>query len=40
MLSQAEKWINERRMLWGRRLDRLGAYLAETAEDEDKENRS
>ena len=26
-LSQAEQWINERRTLWERRLDRLGDYL-------------
>jgi DNA-binding transcriptional ArsR family regulator len=27
-LSQAERWINERRTTWERRLDRLGDYLA------------
>ena len=32
-LSQAEQWINDRRTLWTRRLDRLGALLAE---EEDK----
>ncbi len=26
-LRSAEDWINERRILWERRLDRLGAYL-------------
>jgi DNA-binding transcriptional ArsR family regulator len=26
-LSQAEQWINARRIEWGHRLDRLGAYL-------------
>ncbi len=26
-LSQAEQWINARRIEWDRRLDRLGAYL-------------
>ncbi len=26
-LSRAEQWINERRNLWGRRLDALGALL-------------
>ena len=31
-LQLAEKWINERRTLWERRLDRLGAFLTETAE--------
>jgi DNA-binding transcriptional ArsR family regulator len=28
-LSLAERWISERRSLWERRLDRLGALLAE-----------
>jgi DNA-binding transcriptional ArsR family regulator len=28
-LQAAEKWINERRTTWERRLDRLGALLAE-----------
>lgn len=28
-LTLAERWINERRMLWGRRLDRLGTLFAE-----------
>lgn len=32
-LSQAEQWLNERRTLWVKRLDRLGDYLAAT-EDE------
>jgi DNA-binding transcriptional ArsR family regulator len=27
-LSHAEQWLNERRMEWARRLDRLGDYLA------------
>jgi DNA-binding transcriptional ArsR family regulator len=36
-LQLAEKWINERRLLWEQRLDRLGALLA--AEDKE-ENRS
>lgn len=27
-LSQAERWINDRRLEWERRLDRLGNYLA------------
>lgn len=30
-LQLAEQWINERRTLWERRLDRLGDFLAETA---------
>jgi DNA-binding transcriptional ArsR family regulator len=29
-LRTAERWINERRMVWERRLDRLGAFLDET----------
>ena len=30
MLSQAEQWVSERRQMWERSLDRLGAYLDET----------
>lgn len=29
-LRAAENWINERRLAWERRLDRLGDFLAET----------
>lgn len=32
-LTQAERWIAERRALWQRRLDRLGAFLEETKDD-------
>jgi DNA-binding transcriptional ArsR family regulator len=32
-LSAAEHWIAERRTTWERRLDRLGAYLAEHPEE-------
>ncbi len=32
-LSQAEQWINDRRISWERRLDRLGEYLANNPED-------
>ena len=32
-LSQAERWINDRRIEWERRLDRLGEYL-KTQENE------
>lgn len=32
MLSQAEKWVSERRQMWERNLDRLGAYLDQTEE--------
>ena len=27
VLSQAEQWVGERRQMWERSLDRLGAYL-------------
>jgi len=30
MLSQAERWISERREMWERNLDRLGAWLDQT----------
>jgi DNA-binding transcriptional ArsR family regulator len=33
-LTQAELWIAERRRAWERRLDRLGAFLAENADPE------
>ena len=29
MLSQAEKWVSERRQMWERSLDRLGQFLDE-----------
>jgi hypothetical protein len=29
MLSQAERWISERRQMWERNLDRLGEFLGE-----------
>ncbi len=32
-LTQAERWISERRALWERRLDRLGQFLDETKDD-------
>jgi|SRR5215472_3221305 len=32
-LSVAEQWIDERRSLWEKRLDRLGQFLAESDED-------
>jgi DNA-binding transcriptional ArsR family regulator len=32
-LGLAERWISERRRLWEGRLDRLGDYLAATADD-------
>lgn len=33
VLSQAEQWITERRLLWERRLDRLGQFLDETKDN-------
>jgi DNA-binding transcriptional ArsR family regulator len=36
-MSQAEQWINDRRTQWEQRLDRLGAYLDETAPHEGTE---
>jgi DNA-binding transcriptional ArsR family regulator len=33
-LSLAEQWINERRLAWNRRFDRLGAFLDAEAEKE------
>jgi len=30
-LQPAERWINDRRLQWERRLDRLGDYLAQSA---------
>ena len=35
-LGVAEKWIEDRRTMWERRLDRLGDLLAEPDEDEDR----
>lgn len=34
-LSLAETWINERRTLWAKRLDRLGDFLAATPDNGD-----
>ena len=36
MLSQAERWVGERRAMWERNLDRLGAYLDQTKPEEEK----
>jgi DNA-binding transcriptional ArsR family regulator len=36
-MSQAERWINDRRIQWERRLDRLGDFLDQT---EGKDPRS
>jgi len=35
MLSQAEQWVAERRQMWERSLDRLGAYLDETKPEDE-----
>ena len=32
VLSQAEQWVGERRQMWERSLDRLGAFLDQTGE--------
>jgi DNA-binding transcriptional ArsR family regulator len=32
-LNAAERWINEQRLAWERRLDRLGDFLAETKDE-------
>ena len=34
-LHRAEQWITARRASWERRLDKLGEYLADTADDTD-----
>jgi len=34
-LSQAEHWISERRQMWERNLDRLGAFLDQTKEGQE-----
>ena len=36
MLSQAEHWVAERRAMWERNLDRLGAFLDETRPEDEK----
>src|ERR1700760_4988234 len=33
-MSQAERWINDRRTQWEQRLDRLGDFLEQTRDDE------
>jgi DNA-binding transcriptional ArsR family regulator len=33
-MSLAERWINDRRVQWERRLDRLGDFLEETKDDQ------
>jgi DNA-binding transcriptional ArsR family regulator len=36
MLSEAERWIAERRLMWERHLDRLGAFLGETKPEDER----
>lgn len=36
MLSQMERWVAERRALWERSLDRLGAFLDATKPEDEK----
>jgi DNA-binding transcriptional ArsR family regulator len=38
-LRTAEQWIADRRVLWERRLDRLGAYLAEMGDQNEGEEK-
>ena len=38
-LRTAEQWIAERRTLWERRFDRLGAYLAEQPHPPEEEGK-
>jgi DNA-binding transcriptional ArsR family regulator len=38
-LSLAETWVNERRTLWQRRLDRLGDVLASLPDDDDSSSK-
>ena len=35
MLSQAEQWVADRRQMWERNLDRLGAFLDQTKPESD-----
>lgn len=36
MLSAAERWVADRRALWERNLDRLGAFLEQTKPETEK----
>jgi DNA-binding transcriptional ArsR family regulator len=36
VISNAERWLNERRQQWEHRFDRLGAFLAKTDEPEEE----
>lgn len=37
VMSQAEQWLNERRLGWEHRLDRLGDFLAANPEEPESE---
>jgi DNA-binding transcriptional ArsR family regulator len=39
-LQMAERWINERRAAWERRLDRLGDFLAANPAEEDRGSKT
>jgi DNA-binding transcriptional ArsR family regulator len=39
-LRTAERWISERRAVWEERLDRLGEFLAETADESESSRES
>jgi DNA-binding transcriptional ArsR family regulator len=36
MLSQVERWVSERRQMWERNLDALGAFLDATKPEDEK----
>ncbi|HKQ11628.1 MAG TPA: metalloregulator ArsR/SmtB family transcription factor [Rhizomicrobium sp.] len=36
MLSQAEQWVAQRRQMWERNLDRLGAFLDQTKPEDER----
>ncbi|HKQ45392.1 MAG TPA: metalloregulator ArsR/SmtB family transcription factor [Rhizomicrobium sp.] len=36
ILSQAEQWVAQRRQMWERNLDRLGAYLDQTKPEDER----
>jgi DNA-binding transcriptional ArsR family regulator len=36
MLSAAERWVADRRVMWERNLDRLGVYLDSTKPEDEK----
>ena len=38
-LQSAERWINQRRMVWERSLDRLGEYLAARPEEPNERSK-